>query len=173
MNFKTFLLFPLLCFAAFAQEESSSPILSELKDKLVRIEDKNLKKVDDSTLSNIQYFVFYYSAHWCPPCRAFTPKFVEFYNKQKPLHPQFEVVFISSDRDQSAMKSYMTEARMPWPAVQFSQIERLKKIQSYAGSGIPCVVVVDSSGKVVADSFKGGQYLGPQKPLDDLLKLLK
>jgi thiol-disulfide isomerase/thioredoxin len=178
MTLRTLLLLPLLCIPLFAQESetastSTSPILKQLGGNLVQLEGKSLKKKDDSTLSDIKYFVFYYSAHWCPPCRAFTPKLVEFYNTQKPLHPEFEVVFVSSDRSESAMKEYMTETKMPWSAVKFSQTERLKKIQSYAGPGIPCVVVVDSEGKVVADSFKGDQYLGPQKPLDDLLKLLK
>ena len=25
----------------------------------------------------------YFSAHWCPPCRGFTPKLVEWYGKVK------------------------------------------------------------------------------------------
>ncbi|MES2310480.1 MAG: thioredoxin-like domain-containing protein [Verrucomicrobiota bacterium] len=178
MIFKSLFIIPLLCLSLVAQDAkttptSPSPILNELKGSLVQWDGKNLKKFDDLALASTQYFVFYYSAHWCPPCRAFTPKFVDFYNKQKPLHPQFEVVFVSSDRSEADMKEYMSITKMPWTALQFSQIESKKKITDYAGPGIPCVVVVDRSGKVVANSFKGDEYVGPQKPLDDLLKLLK
>ena len=50
-----------------------------------------------------KYTALYFSAHWCPPCRMFTPKLVEWYNNFKPKHPDFELVFVSSDRDQAAM----------------------------------------------------------------------
>ncbi len=154
----------------FSQEKS---IAEQLSGSLVKLEGKTLKKVDDLAIAETKYFLFYFSAHWCPPCRAFTPKLVDFYNQTKPTHPELEVVFMSSDRSEEDMKAYMIEAKMPWTAVKFSKIESMKKINAYAGSGIPCVVVVDAQGNVLADSFKGGQYLGPQKPVDDLKKLLK
>ena len=42
----------------------------------------------------------YFSAHWCPPCRGFTPKLAEWYKSVKETLPEFEIVFASSDRDQ-------------------------------------------------------------------------
>ena len=33
----------------------------------------------------------YFSAHWCPPCRSFTPNLVKFRDKNK---KDFEVVFV-------------------------------------------------------------------------------
>ncbi len=44
----------------------------------------------------------YFSAHWCPPCRAFTPNLVKFRDKNK---DEFEIVFVSSDKDEAAQKS--------------------------------------------------------------------
>lgn len=44
--------------------------------------------------------LLYFSAHWCPPCRAFLPKLIEAYDKIKADDDALEVVFISSDRDQ-------------------------------------------------------------------------
>jgi nucleoredoxin len=41
-------------------------------------------------------------------------------------------------------------------------------VSRYAGDGIPCLVVVDPTGKVISDSFAGKQYLGPSKVLSDL-----
>ena len=40
----------------------------------------------------------YFSAHWCPPCRGFTPKLVEWYNTNK-AERNLEIIFVSLDRD--------------------------------------------------------------------------
>ena len=36
--------------------------------------------VDTSTFDD-KYLMLYFSAHWCPPCKAFTPELVKVYNK--------------------------------------------------------------------------------------------
>merc|ERR1719326_63234 len=59
----------------------------------------------------------YFSAHWCPPCRGFTPKLAEWY-KANLAAKGLEVVFISSDRDEEAFKEYYAE--QPWLALPFS-----------------------------------------------------
>ena len=46
----------------------------------------------------------YFSAHWCPPCKAFTPKLVETFGAVKAAGKQFEMIFISSDRSASGRK---------------------------------------------------------------------
>ena len=37
--------------------------------------------------------LFYFSAHWCPPCRNFTPTLIEFYNTLKNDGKNIELVF--------------------------------------------------------------------------------
>ena len=39
----------------------------------------------------------YFSAHWCPPCRQFTPMLKQFYADYKAKDPNFEIVFVSGD----------------------------------------------------------------------------
>ncbi|KAF2899802.1 hypothetical protein ILUMI_06384, partial [Ignelater luminosus] len=41
---------------------------------------------------------FYFSANWCPPCRAFTPQLAEVYRLLRKREPGFEIIFVSSDR---------------------------------------------------------------------------
>ena len=48
---------------------------------LVTLQDGHFQSLDASTLKNVKFWAFYYSASWCPPCRAFTPKLVDFYNQ--------------------------------------------------------------------------------------------
>ena len=77
-----------------------------------------------------QVLGLYFSAHWCPPCRAFTPTLADWYNnfKKGPNGSKFDIVFVSSDRDDSAFDEYYGE--MPWLALPFS--ERDKKVRADA-----------------------------------------
>ena len=54
---------------------------------------------------------------------------------------------------------------MPWPAVRFRDARRIDEITRYEGEGIPYLVVVDRQGKVIADSFANGEYIGPASAL--------
>ena len=41
----------------------------------------------------LKVFAIYFSAHWCPPCRGFTPKLAEWYTKDQhyPRDPDPEI----------------------------------------------------------------------------------
>ncbi len=91
--------------------------------------------------------LFYFSAHWCSPCRGFTPQLAEFYGKHKESK-SFEIVFVSSDRDEQEFSSYF--ASMPWASVTWGAMRSLKSCLEVAyGSvpGIPCLVAVDLASK--------------------------
>ena len=62
---------------------------------------------------------------------------------------------------------------MPWPALDYGKNRSNKSLTKYAGSGIPDLVFVDADGKVLSDSFVGGNYVGPNKVLQDIEKTLK
>jgi nucleoredoxin len=89
----------------------------------------------------------YFSAHWCPPCRGFTPKLAEMYTsalKAKGL----EIVFVSSDRDQSSFDSYYGE--QPWVALPYGERDiKAKLSKKYKVQGIPSFVILDPSGGVI------------------------
>merc|ERR1719213_514854 len=63
----------------------------------------------------------YFSAHWCPPCRGFTPKLAEWYKKDLSAKG-LEVVFVSSDKSEDEFMSYFEE--MPWLALDYSDRKR-------------------------------------------------
>lgn len=93
----------------------------------------------------------YFSAHWCGPCRAFTPQLAAKYNawvKEGPLKDKFEIVFISSDRGEAQFKEYVAE--MPWLAMPFSnRAGKAALSKSFDVSGIPALVIVGADGKVI------------------------
>lgn len=84
----------------------------------------------------------YFSGHWCPPCRHFTPVLAEAYGELSPKG--FEVVFVSSDRDEESFAEYLDE--MPWLAVPFSDVAARRRIKElFNVRGIPHLVVLDGS----------------------------
>lgn len=52
-------------------------------------------------LGSCDYLIVYFSAHWCPPCKGFTPVFAERYKKLKGIGTNFEIIFVSADRDEN------------------------------------------------------------------------
>jgi nucleoredoxin len=150
----------------------AAPFASTLKGDLVALKGKRAARFDDAQLANTKYFALYYSASWCGPCKAFTPKLVEWYNTNKPRHPEFELILVSSDTDENSMEAYMAGDKMPWPALKFSKIKSAKNIQELAGKGIPCLVFLDADGKVLSHSYDGTNYVGPSKVLADIERTL-
>jgi nucleoredoxin len=138
---------------------------------LVAVENGRFKPFDASALKDVKYYAFYYSASWCPPCRAFTPKLVDFYKEFKPQHPNFELVFVNHDQSEDKMLAYMAGDSMTWPAIRFDDIEKMAA-NRFCGPGIPDLVLVDAGGAVLSDSFSGDQYLGPYKVIDDIKRLV-
>ena len=63
----------------------------------------------------------YFSAHWCPPCRGFTPKLADWYKKLTggALKDKLEIVFVSSDRDEASFDLYYKD--MPWLSLPFDE----------------------------------------------------
>ena len=68
----------------------------------------------------------YFSAHWCPPCRGFTPKLADVYKELNGLEKSFEIVFLSSDKSEDAFKEYFNE--MPWLALPFTKRDLKTKL---------------------------------------------
>jgi thiol-disulfide isomerase/thioredoxin len=63
-----------------------------LRDKLIVFRDGTISRADEAGLENKKLIALYFSAHWCGPCRKFTPQLVEYYNKVAPQHPEFEII---------------------------------------------------------------------------------
>ncbi len=114
-----------------------------------KLTDAEGKPVKSENLAKAKYVAVYFSAHWCPPCRKFTPELVKFVNENR-KNGNFEVVLVSSDQDAKHMQEYMSGAKMPW-AGTLGQNADLGSVGEGV-PGIPHLRVFDSSGKVVIDT---------------------
>ena len=158
--------------ASMAPAVTANKIAELVKGDLVTSKNGILSVVNDPAFEKKKLIGLFFAGNWCPACRKFTPQLVEYYNRVAAAHPEFEIVFVSSDRSGAAMEKYMRDAIMPWPAVKYEKIAEKEELKRYAGSGIPCLVLVDASGRVISDSYAGKTYLGPSKVLRDLDQLL-
>jgi nucleoredoxin len=154
------------------QSVDSRLIYDLVKGDLVQWRNGVVTRFDDSPLEKKTLFLLYFSAHWCGPCRKFTPGLVNFYNEMAPKHPELELIFVSLDKSPFNMEVYMRDTNMPWPAIDYQKIPGKNGISHYAGEGIPDLVLVDAGGKVLSDSYQGKKYLGPEKVLTDLNNIL-
>jgi len=117
----------------------------------------------------------YFSAHWCPPCKAFTPLLVDTYTKIKAGGKDFEVVFVSSDRDMSQFQEYF--ATMPWVAIPPGDKRKELLSRRYEVEGIPSLVILDgatgetinASGRAaVGGDPEGAEFPWHPKPVNDM-----
>ena len=155
--------------ATTAEPKPASKFKEMLDGKLVALTGKRVGKYEMA--EEPEYYAIYFSAHGCPPCRSFTPKLVSVYNEQPGKKKQFEIIFVSNDNDENQMEEYIKSDSMPWPAIAYRSVPRMKEILKYAGRGIPCLVLVDREGKVLSHSYEGETYVGPTKVMNDIPRM--
>ena len=95
----------------------------------------------------------YFSAHWCGPCRSFTPKLAAAHKTMKSEGKNFEVVFCSADHDESEFESYY--GQMPFLAIPYNDEKRESFMSLFKVSGIPRLVILSPSGKIIVDNAAG------------------
>jgi thiol-disulfide isomerase/thioredoxin len=102
-------------------------------------------------LGGKEFVLLYVSAHWCPPCRKFTPMLANWY---RTVTANVEIIFLSADHDEKGFKSYF--ASHPWMAVSYDDGTRESLMATIKVSGIPRLVVIDAkTGKIVEDNAVG------------------
>uniref|UniRef100_T1J2S8 DNA repair and recombination protein RAD54-like n=1 Tax=Strigamia maritima TaxID=126957 RepID=T1J2S8_STRMM len=96
----------------------------------------------------------YFSANWCPPCKAFTPQLIQMYENVRRNLKDFEIIFVSSDRSRESFE--LCYSSMPWLAIPFSE-EKLRKefTMLFGVQGIPSLVLLDEKNNIIT---KDGRF---------------
>ncbi|KAF1334804.1 Nucleoredoxin, partial [Globisporangium splendens] len=119
---------------------------TELLGEQVRTKDG--VKPTTEALAGKKVVGLYFSAHWCPPCRGFTPFLSATYEDMVEEHSEFELVFVSADRDTSAFEEYFGE--MPFMAVPFENRAQQQALSRKFGvTGIPMLIFLNDKGEVI------------------------
>jgi thiol-disulfide isomerase/thioredoxin len=92
-------------------------------------------------------------ATWCGPCVAELPNVLAAYKK---YHAKgFEVIGISLDQDENALKNFIKEKGLAWPQYFDGKGWGSKLGQKYGINSIPMTFLLDQEGKVVAKGLRG------------------
>jgi thiol-disulfide isomerase/thioredoxin len=110
--------------------------------------DNNNQTYDLKETTNNKYFALYFSAKWCGPCRNFTPKLIDFYNKSE----NFEVIFVSLDKNENEFNEYFS--KMPWKSLPFDNQQSEELSEFFGVQGIPTLILVDHEGNVLTRQGK-------------------
>nr|AZL94294.1 transposase [Cardiosporidium cionae] len=92
----------------------------------------------------------YFSAHWCPPCRSFTPVLSRTYLEIQKHNKSFEIIFVSSDHTPGEFEGY--HASMPWLALPYDSPLRKVLGMRYHITGIPSLVLMKKDGTIVSQN---------------------
>ena len=125
---------------------------------VVELIPEDLKSKEGSTKfapKDAPFFGLYFSAHWCPPCRGFTPKLINFYEVANKDKKQIEIFFVSSDRSEAEFNEYF--GTMPWKAIPFGNeaIDNLN--DAFSIQGIPTFLVFNNEGKIIVPHQTAGR----------------
>jgi thiol-disulfide isomerase/thioredoxin len=116
------------------------------------------------------YLAVYHGAGWCSPCQQFSPRLAEFYHDADKTRLRFQLVMVNYDHSDEDMVAYMRQHKMEFPATTVREAGRWG---ASTGNGIPNLVIIDTAtGKVVSSSFEGSSYVGCDKPLGILRRIV-
>ena len=132
-------------------------------ETLVKLDGDFTQVSADSCLAGKKIVCFYFSAHWCPPCRAFTPMLKDAYEEFLEDSQELEIVFVSSDRTLDDMKNYMKESHGSWLAIAHgSDLGKALKTK-FNIQGIPALIVCKSDGSAITKEGRADvQKAGPE-----------
>mmetsp|Transcript_67859 Transcript_67859/g.196346 ORF Transcript_67859/g.196346 Transcript_67859/m.196346 type:complete len:525 (+) Transcript_67859:175-1749(+) len=101
-------------------------------------------------LAGAKVVLVYFSAHWCPPCRQFTPGLARAFEALGKGQRQVQVVFSSMDRDVGSFNEYY--GQMPWFAMPFGNQQGQMLGTAFGVRGIPAVVALNGGTGTALDT---------------------
>ncbi|KAI6214311.1 hypothetical protein M3Y94_00252500 [Aphelenchoides besseyi] len=122
--------------------------------KGVEIVKNDGKKVKAEEHLEGKVVALYFSAGWCPPCRAFTPKLKSFYEKLAAAGKNFEVIFVSRDREEGDLIEYYNDHHGKWVYLPFGSPQIQEYLQKYEVKTIPSLKVIKPDGTVVVQDAR-------------------
>jgi peroxiredoxin len=126
--------------------------------------DVNGKKVSISSFRG-KYLLIDFWASWCGPCRMENPNVVEAYKTFKGKN--FTILGVSLDKDKDAWKKAISQDHLTWTHISDLKYWNSQAVETFGFQGIPFNVLVDPSGKVIAQELRGNDLENKLKEVLD------
>lgn len=97
-----------------------------------------------------QYYLLYYSASWCGPCRATAPQLVEKYRTEIADDPDIALIHVSRDSREGDASKWAKDAGLPWLTVLPVNVGRSKLMEYRAVDATPFYALIDRDGNTLA-----------------------
>eukprot|EP01062_Namystynia_karyoxenos_P082083 TRINITY_DN9177_c0_g1_i1.p1 TRINITY_DN9177_c0_g1~~TRINITY_DN9177_c0_g1_i1.p1 ORF type:complete len:1346 (+),score=269.57 TRINITY_DN9177_c0_g1_i1:92-4129(+) len=127
-------------------DAADRPYIDSLGPVLLR---KDGQEVNTTEALNGKTVALYFGGKWCPHCPPYSKLLKPFYTAYKKLNPDFEVVFVSSDRSQREAEAYFRGQHGDWLMMPYSDSRNQALSQRFGASGIPTLVVLAPDGSVI------------------------
>jgi peroxiredoxin len=124
--------------------------------------DVNGKDVSISSFRG-KYVLIDFWASWCGPCRMENPNVVKAYNEFKSKN--FTILGVSLDKDKDAWKKAISQDHLNWTHMSDLKYWNSQAVETFGFQGIPFNVLVDPSGKVIAQELRGEELDAKLKQL--------
>jgi|SRR6185437_7289565 len=108
-----------------------------------------------------KYVLIDFWASWCGPCRMENPNVVAAYNEFKGKN--FTILGVSLDKDADSWKKAIAQDHLTWTHISDLKYWGSQAVETFGFQGIPFNVLVDPSGKIIAQELRG-------RDLEDKLK---
>jgi peroxiredoxin len=100
-----------------------------------------------------KYVLIDFWASWCGPCRMENPNVVKAYNEFKGKN--FTILGVSLDKDKDSWKKAIAQDHLNWAQMSDLKYWNSHAVETFGFQGIPFNVLVDPTGKVIAESLRG------------------
>ncbi len=114
--------------------------------------DPSGKEVSISSFKG-KFLLIDFWASWCGPCRMENPNVVKAYNEFKGKN--FTILGVSLDKDKSSWKKAIMQDHLSWTHMSDLKYWNSQAVETFGFQGIPFNVLVDPTGKVIAESLRG------------------
>ncbi len=111
-----------------------------------------------------KYLLVDFWASWCRPCRIENPNLVKSFNQFK--QKNFTILGVSIDSNKEDWIQAIAADQLNWTHISDLQYWDSKAVELFQFDGIPYNILIDPSGKVIAEGLRGEQL---ERKLSELL----
>lgn len=120
----------LACAVLVAVPAMAADLHAQVSASLMRPEQRSLRPMQWTPPPKL--VALYFGADWCAPCHAFVPTLRSVRDALREAGADTEVVYVSLDESDAALRRYMHAQDMPWPVLDPRRAARMPALQALA-----------------------------------------